>query len=195
MRSIVTGLILTVLAAPAAAVSLPYTYLGKPMNCIGFASSCVTQVANPVPLTASITLLYDFNKASTSDQTVYASGASGLEFTSWSITYGGLTLSSAHNDTLSPTSSLTYNNGVIRTWNINASNSDGSIVFNIAPHTDYTTINGDTVIGRSLGSWTVGNGGAVGGVPEPASWALLLTGFAFTGTAMRRRTGRRTVSA
>lgn len=27
------------------------------------------------------------------------------------------------------------------------------------------------------------------GVPEPASWALLITGFALTGLAMRRRTG------
>lgn len=49
--------------------------------------------------------------------------------------------------------------------------------------------------GRSRGSWTVGNGGAVGGVPEPASWTLLITGFAFMGTAMRQRTGQRSVAA
>jgi hypothetical protein len=28
---------------------------------------------------------------------------------------------------------------------------------------------------------------AVGGVPEPASWAMLITGFGLTGSAMRRR--------
>ena len=27
----------------------------------------------------------------------------------------------------------------------------------------------------------------VGGVPEPATWAILIAGFGFVGTAMRRR--------
>ena len=31
------------------------------------------------------------------------------------------------------------------------------------------------------------DGGAVGGVPEPASWAMLIAGFGLTGAAMRRR--------
>lgn len=30
-------------------------------------------------------------------------------------------------------------------------------------------------------------GGEVGGVPEPASWALMITGFGFAGTMLRRR--------
>lgn len=33
----------------------------------------------------------------------------------------------------------------------------------------------------------VGAGGAVGGVPEPATWALLIGGFALTGGLLRRR--------
>lgn len=40
-----------------------------------------------------------------------------------------------------------------------------------------------------------GNGAAVGGVPEPATWALLLTGFGLTGSAMRRRSNVARVSS
>jgi PEP-CTERM motif len=34
----------------------------------------------------------------------------------------------------------------------------------------------------------VGNGGPLGGVPEPASWAMLIAGFGLVGAAQRRRT-------
>ncbi len=34
---------------------------------------------------------------------------------------------------------------------------------------------------------SLGASGSVGGVPEPASWALLIAGFGLTGAAMRRR--------
>nr|WP_295663002.1 PEPxxWA-CTERM sorting domain-containing protein [Polymorphobacter sp.] len=38
------------------------------------------------------------------------------------------------------------------------------------------------------GLQTIGNAATVvGGVPEPATWALAVTGFAFVGAAMRRR--------
>jgi PEP-CTERM motif len=33
--------------------------------------------------------------------------------------------------------------------------------------------------------------GIPGGVPEPASWALMLGGFGLTGAALRRGNGRR----
>ncbi len=41
--------------------------------------------------------------------------------------------------------------------------------------------------GRSGVQTIATSGAAVGGVPEPATWALALAGFAFVGTAMRRR--------
>jgi hypothetical protein len=34
---------------------------------------------------------------------------------------------------------------------------------------------------------TAAPGIGVGGVPEPASWAMLIAGFGLTGAAMRRR--------
>lgn len=37
------------------------------------------------------------------------------------------------------------------------------------------------------GSFTFASPSVVAGVPEPASWALLITGFGLTGAAMRRR--------
>jgi hypothetical protein len=48
--------------------------------------------------------------------------------------------------------------------------------------------NGGSVDG-SLGSnrGDFGSGGFAGAVPEPSSWALLITGFGLTGFALRRR--------
>ncbi len=37
------------------------------------------------------------------------------------------------------------------------------------------------------GGFTLKGGGGAGGVPEPASWALMVTGFGLVGAAMRRR--------
>ena len=45
---------------------------------------------------------------------------------------------------------------------------------------------GLAVAGQAEGA-TTPNAGAAPGVPEPASWALMLGGFALLGTATRRR--------
>jgi hypothetical protein len=47
---------------------------------------------------------------------------------------------------------------------------------------------GDLGSGRSdFGSLGFGGGGTAGGVPEPASWAMLMIGFGGIGSALRRR--------
>jgi len=43
-------------------------------------------------------------------------------------------------------------------------------------------------LGKSFGA-VLYSTGVVGGVPEPASWMLMLGGFGFIGSAMRRRRG------
>ena len=50
---------------------------------------------------------------------------------------------------------------------------------------DFTLSFGETAGGPSVLQFDVN--GSPGGVPEPASWALLLTGFSMVGFAMRRR--------
>jgi hypothetical protein len=56
---------------------------------------------------------------------------------------------------------------------------------------DYGFAPGGTGIGLGFFGSAIadnfGNGGPVGGVPEPASWAMLIAGFGLAGTAMRRR--------
>jgi type VI secretion system secreted protein VgrG len=58
---------------------------------------------------------------------------------------------------------------------------------------------GDLGSGRtdfgSSGFAGISGPGDVGGVPEPASWAMLLVGFGFTGAMLRRRQPLRSVAA
>lgn len=62
------------------------------------------------------------------------------------------------------------------------------------------TMDGNAISNNCTGTGTLGSGrsdfdsrgfagdpNAIGGVPEPASWALLLTGFGMTGAMLRRR--------
>jgi hypothetical protein len=43
--------------------------------------------------------------------------------------------------------------------------------------------------GQSIGKWALGQS-AFNAVPEPASWALMITGFGLTGGVLRRRAVR-----
>ena len=51
---------------------------------------------------------------------------------------------------------------------------------------NFTLAYGEVAGGPAVLKFTV-NGAPVGGVPEPATWALLLTGFGMVGYAMRKR--------
>ena len=54
----------------------------------------------------------------------------------------------------------------------------------------FTQTGGLTQIGQQpaiSGSFTFSSPSMVGGVPEPASWAMLIAGFGMTGAVMRRR--------
>ena len=42
----------------------------------------------------------------------------------------------------------------------------------------------------TFSSFVAGNPNPTGGVPEPATWAMMIAGFALTGSALRRRTKR-----
>ncbi len=180
----------TALTATAANATIGiYDYVGSPINCVGVESSCTVKPAVTTQLTASFTFAIDFDQSYAGDQTLYAFRY-GFHFVSdWSITNGTYTLSSAQGDILDPNSEFTHNGNTIRTWIFSASNASNTILFNSAPHFDITSIGGTVLVGRSpAGTWTTG-GGVVptGTVPEPAAWALLLTGFGLTGAAMRRR--------
>lgn len=62
-------------------------------------------------------------------------------------------------------------------------------VFGDASFTDYNghtnTINAGGF--NDASKWTVAAAGDVGGVPEPATWALMISGFGMAGSALRRR--------
>ena len=55
--------------------------------------------------------------------------------------------------------------------------------YNVGDYTDTTVLSADAAAGVGYKIVTSG----VATVPEPATWALLITGFGFTGSAMRRR--------
>lgn len=78
--------------------------------------------------------------------------------------------------TANPTNSVTFDNFVIRWQSIAGSQF------------------GDSGIGRGTGTGGFDGGGG-GDVPEPATWAMLLTGFGMVGFAARRRRGAQSVSA
>ena len=179
----------TAFTATAANASVGiYDYVGSPIICVGVESSCTVKVP-PTQLTASFTFAIDFDQTYAGDVTQYAFRYNFHFVTDWSISNGALTLSSAQGDFLDPNSEFTHNSGTIRTWIFSAHNASNTVLFNSAPHADLTSINGLILVGRSpAGTWTTG-GGVVptATVPEPAAWALLLTGFGLTGAAMRRR--------
>ena len=67
---------------------------------------------------------------------------------------------------------------------------NGSILAPLAAVTNNTQINGTLV----AGSFTQGGevhmknfGGLIPGIPEPASWALMIMGFGGAGAVLRRR--------
>lgn len=65
----------------------------------------------------------------------------------------------------------------------------GDTVFGGASFVDFNGNNNTTVAGsfNNASKWTVSAAGDVGGVPEPATWALMISGFGMAGSALRRR--------
>lgn len=68
----------------------------------------------------------------------------------------------------------------------------GTYVINMTSYSNFPTGNlGDPYTNGSYypngGAYTIEATNAVAGVPEPASWALLITGFGLVGATMRRR--------
>lgn len=61
----------------------------------------------------------------------------------------------------------------------------------------YLSVQGTTLGNSAIGLGTGGGGfdGEGGGVPEPATWAMLLSGFGLVGFAARRRRGVQSVAA
>jgi opacity protein-like surface antigen len=93
-------------------------------------------------------------------------------------------------------------NGVSSYFTFNSSSNNGGFRFYRPP--TFVTFNGPTLYTGTTAAptFTLGNfalsfsgidldltiaAQSVGGVPEPASWAMLIAGFGLTGAAMRRR--------
>jgi len=190
---IVKKLIVTVLLASAvtttgaSASSGTYIYTGRDLVCANTPeSSCVVKVKDPGHLVASFTFSPDFVQGA-GDQTVLAFDKGIHYVTDWSVTDGYTTLSSANGDTLTATSSFTFNIKTIRTWAWDVSGAGGSFSAHAPLYLDSAFDSHGIAYAHGNGSFTPGGGPATGGVPEPAAWALLLTGFGLTGAAMRRR--------
>ena len=71
-------------------------------------------------------------------------------------------------------------------------------IFSASPNADFGVNEGFNVIAFSQGH-LAGTGSfsvtSVGGVPEPAAWAMMIAGFGLTGAAMPRRNSRSALPA
>lgn len=82
-----------------------------------------------------------------------------------------------------------------QTYSATSSNTPGTVPsFNLA-YAGIKSVSLSTPVGGALG-YGIGNSftPVSGAVPEPASWAMMIFGFAMAGAAMRRRSVYRTVS-
>jgi hypothetical protein len=103
---------------------------------------------------------------------------------------GNLNFSNIVLDGVSGLFSLVTVAGSPETWACCTPNGSGSILLGTGSHTlTYTVANTSNVLGTYAGNFTF----ATAPVPEPATWGMMLLGFAGIGFAMRR--GRKPVLA
>ena len=177
MMMIALGSMIAAHSVGANAASGTYNYKGNPLYCASPSFEFCTYPNRP-GLTATVTFSPDFIQGN-GDQTVGASAVSA-----WSVFDGVQTLSSSAGDTLRFGSTFTFNTSTLRTWSWGAvSHLTGqTIITSSAPL--YQDM-GDGFYSHGNGAWT--NAGGAAAVPEPATWALMITGFGAVGMSMRRR--------
>ena len=88
-------------------------------------------------------------------------------------------------------STLDAANNVLQTFDLTVlapiSTPNGNNAFAFRGIEGTTQFNGIRFGGNFILLAATANGGAVGGIPEPSSWAMLITGFGLVGAAARRR--------
>ena len=96
---------------------------------------------------------------------------------------GNLNFSNIVLDGMSGLFSLVTQPGAAETWACCTPNGNGSVLLGLGQHTlTYTVANTSSVLGTYGGNFNF----AVAPVPEPATWAMMLLGFAGIGMVMRR---------
>ena len=96
---------------------------------------------------------------------------------------GNLNFTNILLDGVSGLFSLVTMPGSAETWACCTPNGNGSVLLGTGQHTlTYTVTNTSNVLGTYSGNFNF----AVAPVPEPATWAMMLLGFAGIGFAMRR---------
>lgn len=96
---------------------------------------------------------------------------------------GNLNFSNILLDGVSGLFSLVTLPGSAETWACCTPNGNGSVLLSVGEHRlTYTVTNVSNVLGTYSGNFNF----AVAPVPEPATWAMMLLGFAGIGFAMRR---------
>ncbi len=169
------------LAAPAQATVLPPVtvacnssdFTGATiLGCEGFYSGNLLNSANTSTDEAALALLGFTWDGSTTVETISGLGGANPTF---SPTLSGITYIGVH-----------YGNG--------GGSPDGTAFFEIdaAPGTTALTLNPPFVATSNLVVYSTGGGG---GVPEPATWAMMLVGFGGLGALLRHRRHQNAIAA
>ncbi|WP_293403470.1 PEPxxWA-CTERM sorting domain-containing protein [Phenylobacterium sp.] len=129
--------------------------------------------------------LYGFN--------VTAGGSQWLGFPNGTLTFNFDQISHAFGfyatgvqSAFGATIQVNYNNGSSQTFDLAANANGGASYFGF---TDAQGFNSITISRPGSDAWGVDNVtyGVGSAVPEPATWAMMITGFGLAGTALRRR--------
>jgi len=170
---IAAAAVLAAVGAPAAA-SITLDYQGPPFTSIGSPAA-----GHAI---SGYVVLKDFDTSVGQD-------LNASDLLDWSISNGAYTLSGVNGNALDRFDMMTAAGGMVTQWAFDAQDR-GDATWTKFSRTDNAFLDISVVKDNSYsgesentgpsGSWTLASG-----VPEPATWAMMLTGFGLAGAAVR----------